>query len=99
MVRSVLAELMAGSAEKRLTMKLKHCRRACRSWSRRILPIAQRETDIKLLVDALDLLEECRPLSDEEHALRLLACQGLQDINSEKLSFWHCFRENCGGMG
>jgi len=87
-ITTVLSGSYSGSSEKRLIQQLKHCRRACRLWSRRILPIAQREIDTKLLIDALDLLEECRSLSEEENSLRLLAIQGLQTINSEKLSFW-----------
>jgi len=71
-----------------LTKRLKTCRARCRSWSKRRLDLAQREIDVKLLVCALDLLEETRPLHNGEATLRRLAIQGLQDINSEKLAYW-----------
>jgi hypothetical protein len=43
--------------------------------------------DTKILIDALDLLEETRPLSRQEAALRRLAIQGVRDIQTEKLTF------------
>nr|CAB3445827.1 unnamed protein product [Digitaria exilis] len=51
-------------------------------------PLHQREHDTKLLINALDLLEEECPLSIPEKTLRRLAIQGLQSMQSEKLAFW-----------
>jgi hypothetical protein len=54
--------------------------------------MVQRENDTKTLVDALDLLEEARPLSPQESTLCRLAIQGVRDIQTEKLTFWQqCF--------
>jgi hypothetical protein len=45
--------------------------------------------DTKILLSALDLLEENRALSPAEATLRCLAAQGIhQDIHSERLAFW-----------
>ncbi|CAN6374258.1 unnamed protein product [Urochloa humidicola] len=65
---------------------LKCCRRACRSWAKRRGLMHQRETDTKLLVTALDLLEECRPLTQPESILRRLATDNLNSIAQEKLA-------------
>ena len=46
------------------------------------------ENDMKVLINAIDLLEEQRPLHPAEAALRRRITQGLQDIHSEKLAFW-----------
>ena len=70
------------------THLLKLCRRACRTWARRLGPLDQREYDTRVLVQALDLLEEARPLNANEAALRRLAAQAIQDINRERLTFW-----------
>lgn len=43
----------------------------------------------RILVNALDLLEEIRTLSSSEGALRCIAAQALQSINTECLAFWH----------
>ena len=53
------------------THLLKLCRRACRTWARRLGPLDQREYDTTVLVEALDLLEEARPLNANEAALWL----------------------------
>ena len=51
--------------------------------SRQLAPIVVRVNDTKVLINALDLLEEQRSLHDAEAALRRRAIQGLQDLNSE----------------
>ena len=91
-IQSALAETVSGHTAKSFVQRLKHCRGACRSWSRRQLPLTQREFDTKVLINALDLLEEARPLCANEAALRQLAVQGLQSIHAGKLEFWRqCF--------
>ena len=87
-VQSVLDQPLHGCPAKTFVLRLKRCRTACRSWSRRQRPLVQREGDTKILIDALDLLEEERPLHASEAALRCLAVRSLQDIRSEKLEFW-----------
>jgi hypothetical protein len=67
---------------------IKTCRSACCSWARKQKPLEQHEADIKILIDALDLLEEIRPLSTSENDLRCLAAQGVQEIHEERLAFW-----------
>ncbi|CAN6253863.1 unnamed protein product [Urochloa humidicola] len=67
---------------------LKKCRRSCRLWAKRRGPIQQRESDTKTLVTALDLLEECRPLTSAELALRRVGADALNMIAKEKLSIW-----------
>lgn len=66
----------------------KECRQFCRAWSRRLPPLHQREIDTKALINALDLLEEQRPLTSPESTLRRLAIAGLQSIQAEKLAIW-----------
>lgn len=67
---------------------LKRCRHSCRSWAKKIGPNFQREHDTNVLLHALDLLEEERPLTPAESTLRRLATSGLQLIHDEKLAFW-----------
>jgi len=88
LIQSVLDQPLHSRSDKTFVLKLKHCRRACRSWSRRQRPLDQRENDTKILINALDLLVEEQPLHVSEAALHRLAVQGLQDIHSEKLEFW-----------
>ena len=88
MIQSVLDQPLHSRSDKTFVLKLKHCRIACRSWSRRQRPLDQRENDTKILINALDLLVEEQPLHVSEAALHRLAVQGLQDIHSEKLEFW-----------
>jgi hypothetical protein len=76
-----------GASGKSFVKRLKNCRNTSRSWAKRIQLIAQLEMDTKILIDALDLLEETRPLSRQEAALRRLAIQGVRDIQTEKLTF------------
>lgn len=68
--------------------RLKRCRAACRNWARQLRPLVQRENDTKVLIDALDLLEEERDLTSAEATLRRLAITTLQAIHSEKLAYW-----------
>ena len=70
------------------THLLKLCRRVCRNWARRLGPLDQRENDTRILIQALDLLEEARPLNANETALRRLAAQAIQDVNCERLALW-----------
>ncbi|KAF8670729.1 hypothetical protein HU200_050394 [Digitaria exilis] len=87
LMQVTLANHSHGSSAQALVKRLKNCHRACRSWSRQLRPLDQRENDTKSLVDALDLLEEVRPLHHSEDTLRRLAIQGLQAINQERLAF------------
>jgi hypothetical protein len=66
---------------------LKRCCQECRAWSYRQTPLTQREQDTRLLLQALDLVEEARPLNPNEATLHRLAAQGIQAINSEWLTF------------
>ncbi|KAF8733580.1 hypothetical protein HU200_014885 [Digitaria exilis] len=84
----VFEEPTSGSTARAFTARIKNCRRPCRSWARRQSPMIQREKDTKILIDALDLLEEVRSLTKAEATLRRIAVQGLRSINSEKLAFW-----------
>ncbi|KAF8670726.1 hypothetical protein HU200_050391 [Digitaria exilis] len=88
LMQVTLANHSHGSSAQALVKRLKNCHRACRSWSRQLWPLDQRENDTKSLVDALDLLEEVRPLHHSEDTLRRLTIQGLQAINQERLAFW-----------
>lgn len=67
----------AGHVAKSFIQRLKNCRRACCSWSRRQSTIDVRENDTEILINALDLLEEQRPLQANEASLRCRAIQGL----------------------
>jgi hypothetical protein len=87
-VQVALNQPVIDHTAKSFMLRLKHCRSACRSWSRCQLPLDQREKDTKIVINALDLLEETRPLQTNEATLRRLALQGVQDIHSAKLEFW-----------
>lgn len=76
------------SIGKNFVKMLKNCRTTCRSWAKRIGPVFQREIDTKILLQALDLLEEERALSHAEASLRHIVIRGLQDIQKEKFDFW-----------
>lgn len=78
-------DVCTGSSFSRL---LKRCRKACRSWARRLHSAQQREIDTKILINGLDLLEEARPLSAQENILRTLAANSLHSIAQEKLRCW-----------
>lgn len=58
-MRSVIASTINGRPGKSFIARLKSCRKAGRNWARRLRPINQRENDTKVLLDALDRLEEC----------------------------------------
>lgn len=83
-----LASGPPGLSSKSFVKRLKLCRAACRAWARRLWPITERKNDTKILIDALDLLEEERDLSKAEAQLRRLATTALQEINNEKLAYW-----------
>ena len=76
----------SGDVGKNFVQMLKHCRGACRSRAKRLLPLAQRENDTKILIDALDLLEEQQKLNSNEQELRRVAIQGLHNVQAEKLA-------------
>lgn len=84
----VLQAQLAGSPSKTHVRRLKTCRSACRAWAKRLRPLDVREWDTKILINALDLLEEERQLAGKENELRSLAIQELQAIHSEKLCHW-----------
>lgn len=86
-ISTTIAAPVAGHCSKQFIHTLKNCRRVCRTWKRRVRPIDQRENDTKILIDALDLLEETRCLTSAEASLRRLAVHGLQAIHSEKLAY------------
>lgn len=88
LIRAAWDRPVTGNTEKCFVQRLKHCRSTCRTWSRRLTPVQVRENDIKVLINALDLLEEQRTLHPNESALRRAAILGLQDVHSEKLAFW-----------
>lgn len=48
----------------------------------------QRERNLRLLIDALDLLEECRALTSDEAELRSVAIKDLDAALQEKLEYW-----------
>lgn len=77
-----------GTPARSFVRRLKTCRSMSRSWARSLRPIDQRENDPKILIDALDSLEECRPLSRAEDKLRSLTAQGLAAIRRERLAHW-----------
>jgi len=86
MIRGVLMTPTNGGRSKDFMQKLKHCRGACRSWAKHLVPIDQRAHDTHILINAIDLLEEHRVLHPDERNLRCLATQGLHDIHAEKLA-------------
>jgi hypothetical protein len=88
LVTDALSEPVRGVGAQAFSQRLKNCRRECRQWARRVRPLAQREADTTILVNALDLLEEFRPLHPNERALHSTAVQALHSINAEKLAFW-----------
>ena len=87
-ILAALSQPTHGEVTKGFILKLKHCRGACRSWAKRLPPLEQRATDIRILIKALDLLEEQRSLHPDELRLRRAAVQGLQDTHAESLAFW-----------
>jgi len=87
-IHDVLARPAREGSSKVFVQKLKHCRGACRSWAKRLIPIDQRAQDTRILINILDLLEEQRALQPNEKKLRCIAIRGLQDIHAEKLAFW-----------
>ena len=87
-ILAALSQPTHSEVAKGFILKLKHCRGACRSWAKRLPPLEQRATDIRILIKALDLLEEQRSLHPDELRLRRAAVQGLQDTHAESLAFW-----------
>ncbi|CAO2039804.1 unnamed protein product [Urochloa humidicola] len=87
-ILDALAQPVSGAGAKAFIHRLKNCRRECKAWSRRLRPIDQREQDTRVLINALDLLEEARPLTHGERTLREDASRSLQAISAEKLAFW-----------
>ena len=83
-----LALPVPGLVGRGFVRRLKLCRRACRSWAKAVKPIDQRAHDTKILIRAIDLLEEARPLHPEEAELHRLAADGLQAIHAERVSYW-----------
>ena len=73
---------------KRIVGRLKKCHKKCKLWVRRISPHRQRERDCKAIIDALDLLEEERPLGGAEAHLRTLAIDSLELAIMEKVAYW-----------
>ncbi|KAG2622330.1 hypothetical protein PVAP13_3NG329201 [Panicum virgatum] len=88
LIFSVLANQTAALAGKMFVQLLKRCRFACKSWAREHRSLNVSEKDTKVLIDALDLLEEQRPLNSDEALLRTAATQELQNIHAERLSYW-----------
>jgi len=86
-ILAALSQPTHGEVAKGFILKLKHCRGACRSWAKRLPPLEQRATDIRILIKALDLLEEQRSLHPDELRLRRAAVQGLQDTHAKSLAF------------
>jgi len=72
-VLRVLTSSFPGPISRNFVKHLKSCRRACRLWAKTIRPVEQRARDTKILISALDLLEESRPLHPDEATLRCLA--------------------------
>ncbi|KAF8672185.1 hypothetical protein HU200_049753 [Digitaria exilis] len=73
---------------KRITSRLKLCRRLSKDWNCRIGSHAHRERDCKAIIDALDLLEEERVLSPAESHIRALAADSLSLSIKEKVAYW-----------
>jgi hypothetical protein len=69
LLAAAITSPISGTPSFILTRALKTCRSACRTWAKRIHLREQREIDTKILIDALDLLEEARPLSPNEATL------------------------------
>ncbi|CAN6205967.1 unnamed protein product [Urochloa humidicola] len=88
MMLSSLAQPSVGPVAKAFVSRLKHCRRDCRLWAKRLRPMEQLENDSRALLCALDLLEEERPLSNAEAILRQKTSMAIQGINCERLAFW-----------
>jgi hypothetical protein len=51
----------------RVVARLRLCRATCKTWTRKVTPCVQRETDCRLLINLLDFLEESRPPSALSH--------------------------------
>ncbi|XP_072150873.1 uncharacterized protein [Setaria viridis] len=58
MLNTTIGTAVSGTSSKAFVKRLKNCRHACRSWCKRLHPHEQREADTKILINALDLLEE-----------------------------------------
>jgi len=91
-IHGILSRSYSGDVGKNFVQMLKHYRGACRSWAKRLLPLAQWENDTKILIEALDLLEEQQKLNSNEQELRRVAIQSLHNVQAEKLAYWRqCF--------
>jgi hypothetical protein len=73
-----------GDCASKILARLKMTRRLSKQWARRVGHHAQREQDSKAIIDAIDLLEEERPLHPPEARLRSLAIEALELAISEK---------------
>jgi hypothetical protein len=60
-IRSAWGSNSRADATARVVARLRLCRNKCKTWARRISPCSQRETDCRLLISLLDVLEEGRP--------------------------------------
>lgn len=86
----VAAWASAGRADQtaRLLARLRQVRLACKRWTRRTAPVAQREQDCRVLIGVLDRLEESRPLSPTENLLRSLTTDALHVSVKECVLYW-----------
>lgn len=71
-----------------LNAKLKETRHCLREWRKQIPRITQQETDCKIVINLLDCVEETRPLSPPELALRTLIVTILSRVSHSKLLLW-----------
>ena len=60
----------------------------CKNWTKRCPHFLQRETDARIVINLLDLIEEDRPLSPMEHHLRFLTSDTLHLSIRERWVYW-----------
>lgn len=71
-----------------IAAKLKETRRALLEWKKELPRITQQETDCRIVINLLDRVEEARPLSMSESALRTLMVTILSRVSQSKLLLW-----------
>jgi hypothetical protein len=81
-------EVPRGDSAKRLTAKFKSLRKAIKDWQRSFSSLKNTITNIKLVTQFLDLIEEFRDLSLEEWNFRVILKKELLSLLEQQKTYW-----------
>ena len=81
-------EVPQGDSAKRLTAKFKSLRKAIKDWQRSLSPLKNTITNIKLVTQFLDLIEEFRDLNLEEWNFRVILKEELLSLLEQQKTYW-----------